>query len=180
MQRANPCVPCLLAGNPGFLEDPGEVTWIAKLLRLVHPLPDGRRFEHSWEQHDAPDCFWSEEHQSLYAFPGLDVAMGTCDVPRNRQTYETWTAEHPDGPRSPSWCGRLQNLPRRIAIRACGRTEKGEDEILYLSDKWDPFWVRYIHPFESGNRVYLGPGSPPAVIIVEGPPLRLGRWGLEG
>ena len=168
----NPCLPCLLLGNPSNIPEPaGEVTYLGTMLELQHQLPDGSDVRHSWSVRRAPHLFWSEKRKALYSFPGLKMPKKRSPATGRSagiDAYRRWTGRDPRGKTS-------VRAPRAAAAQAGAAYY-----ILYRSDKWTPAFVNYIHPFEEGVHAVLGAGKPPSVFMISGGLLRLTRRGLEG
>lgn len=171
--RLNPCLPCLLLGNPSVLPPPRDVAALGLLLELEHEMPDGQVVRHSWEKQDAPLLFWQEEQQALYGFSRGGI--GPKRNPRKRgfpkgaaDAYTRWNA------------GRRPSEVYDVDVPAIEMRKAGKGvSILYRSDKFGPL-TNYIHPFEKGVEVDLSPGRPPAVFYIRGGNLRLTPRGLEG
>jgi len=170
--RLNPCLPCLLLGNPSVLPPPRDVTPLGLLLELEHKMPDGQTIRHSWDKSDAPLLFWQEGQQAIYAFARKRLGP---KKPRSGRlpagaagAYTRWNA------------GRRPTEKYDVEVPAIQMRRAGAGgSILYRSDKFGPL-TNYIHPFEKGVEVDLSPGQPPAVFYIRGGTLRLTPRGLEG
>ena len=171
----NPCVPCLLLGNPGMLEVPDEVAFLGRMLELEHSLPDGRFLRHEWTPKTAPALLWDASARALYSFPALRV-QGRVPIGRERmgaaaEAFRQWTGKEPK---------RTQRAKApRVHLRRAGAGR----HIVYRSNKWGAtprHWQNYLHPFGPGVEVELAPGTPPAAFLVSGGELRLTPRGLEG
>ncbi len=174
--RRNPCLPCLLLGNPGVLPLPVEAAYLGRMLELEHGVPDGRFLRHEWTPEKAPILLWEESERALYVLPGV--------WPKKGASPDAAALSGPAGAAYLRWTGRapkgaLRARGPKVHVRRAGAAR----HIVYRSNKWGVTatdWQNYVHPFGAGVEAELAPGTPPAAFRVSGGRLRLTKRGLEG
>jgi len=193
MPRSNPCLACLLAGNPGKpsrLPDPGDLALIATTLEIKARNDKTGQDEVHRFRGDGPNLYWSTEIRkgkaqgSCLVFPrkhvrwvghlGPDMqAFKAAGVRKAAELLKGWN----DG-RSPTDLGNLTVADYRM--QPYGKAL----HIVYRSDKFNEKGVTedYIHSFEAGVRLAVSPsagGGLPMAMLIGGGRLKLTPAGLE-
>ncbi len=156
----------------------GDATTYLGVMKEIHyALVEGEVFVQSFGR-SPPALLWSTSQRedraggAVFAYPGLKIPRPTVsayEAPKAAEVYTEWRDGNPE-PRGASWVDFP--VPKMS-------TAKPAVAIVYRSDKFSPGRpVDYIHHFEKGVRVRLGPGKIPNAIYVTGGRLKLISDGL--
>jgi len=168
------------AAGKGKVELPwqGATTYLGTMLEVHYALTEGQVFVQSFGR-SPPALLWSASQKedraggSVYAYPGLKIptpSLNAYEAPKAARVYTQWR----DGNERPRGASEVDFPVPNVSAA------KPAIAVVYRSDKFSPGKkIDYIHHFDKGVRVRLGPGKIPNAVYITGGRLRLTERGLE-